>query len=74
MEEKKGSWGGSRKGAGRKINESGEKKRGYRFTIRQDVFKTLQTLDNYSAFVEEAILKEFKRKKIKLEGTKKDAD
>ena len=58
--------GGARKGAGRKINVSGEKKVRHTISMRPDIIRTLQTLDNYSLLVEVAILKELKRRKIKL--------
>lgn len=72
MEANKKARGGARKGAGRKINVSGEKKKMQTIAMRPDIIRTLKTLDNYSAFVENAILKEFKKQGIKIE--KKDAE
>ena len=70
MEEKasKSKRGGARAGSGRKKKPPECKRVRHTVCLKQEVIKTLQTLENYSAFVEDAILKEFKKRKIKLEN------
>jgi len=75
LRKKKGNWGGSRKGAGRKSKTyDGKPKKMGGFWLRSDIYETLQKIEDKPYFVEMALLEKFERDGIKLEGTKKDAD